>query len=269
MVSKLNKPNLDFWTKSPMTYVDFKKPLEKRLPKERKDFNIMNKKIHNLNPDFLNIIKKYKRNINEKIVLDLGCGFGSSTLILSKYAKKIFAIDLTYPAIKYAKKNMKLNKIRNVSLKQMDAENLKFKNNYFDFVFSWGVIHHSHNPEKILKNIYKTLKPGGSCFIMVYNHYSFRNILLSNYHLFIKGKIFKGHNYKSIATKFTDGYYQKHYKKNELYKILKNIGYKNIELSIGHHKGKILPFLKSHNSILGRYLSKKFGYFLYAKFQKK
>ena len=87
-----------------MTYVDFKKPLEKRLPKERKDFNIMNKKIHNLNPDFLNIIKKYKRNINEKIVLDLGCGFGSSTLILSKYAKKIFAIDLTYPAIKYAKK---------------------------------------------------------------------------------------------------------------------------------------------------------------------
>ena len=118
-------------------------------------------------------------------------------------------------------------------------------------------------------NIYKTLKPGGSCFIMVYNHYSFRNILLSNYHLFIKGKIFKGHNYKSIATKFTDGYYQKHYKKNELYKILKNIGYKNIELSIGHHKGKILPFLKSHNSILGRYLSKKFGYFLYAKFQKK
>ena len=41
MVGKLNKPNLDFWTKNPMTYVDFKKPLEKRLPKEQKNFNII------------------------------------------------------------------------------------------------------------------------------------------------------------------------------------------------------------------------------------
>ena len=62
MVSKLNKPNLDFWTKNPMTYVDFKKPLEKRLPKNKSDFTIINKKIVDGNPDFLKIIRKILKN---------------------------------------------------------------------------------------------------------------------------------------------------------------------------------------------------------------
>ena len=127
-------------------------------PRKKKHFDKINKNLVISNPDFLNIIQKNKKNIRGKIVLDLGCGFGASTVILSKFAKKIFAIDLTFPAIKNAKKNLKINKIKNVNLKQMDAENLDFKNNYFDFVFSWGVIHHSHNPKKILKNIQKKLK---------------------------------------------------------------------------------------------------------------
>ncbi len=104
MTTKENKKNKNFWTQNPMTYVDFKKPLKERLPKEKRHFNIINKNLVISNPDFLNIIKKYKKNIAGKIVLDLGCGFGSSTLILSQYAKKIFAIDLTYPAIQNAKK---------------------------------------------------------------------------------------------------------------------------------------------------------------------
>ena len=268
MTTKKNKKNKSFWTKNPMTYVDFKKPLVERLPKEKKHFNIINKKLIISNPDFLNIIKKYKGNMLGKTVLDLGCGFGSSTLILSKYAKKIFAIDLTHPAVKNAKKNMKINKIKNVSLKQMDAENLNFNNNYFDFVFSWGVIHHSHNSKKILINIRKKLKKNGSCFIMVYNLLSFRYIFLSTYYLFLRGYIFKGYNFTSICTKFTDGHYNKHYSIFEMKRVLKEVGYKNIRVSYGHHKGRILPFLKSHDNWLGRFFSRHFGYFLYAYFEK-
>tara|TARA_B100000989_G_scaffold298240_1_gene286678 strand:+ start:2648 stop:3457 length:810 start_codon:yes stop_codon:yes gene_type:complete len=268
MTTKENKKNKKFWTLNPMTYVDFKKPLSERLPKEKKHFDIINKKLIISNPDFLSIIRKYKKNIKGKIVLDLGCGFGASTVILSKFAKKIFAIDLTLPAIKNAKKNIKINKIKNVNLKQMDAENLDFKNDYFDFVFSWGVIHHSHNPTKILMNIKKKLKKNGSCFIMVYNLLSFRYIFLSIYYLFLKGYIFRGHNFTSICKKFTDGHYNKHYSVFEMKKVLREIGYKNIKISYGHHKGRILPFFKSHNTWLGKFFSRYFGYFLYAYFEK-
>ena len=258
-----NYPNKKFWTENPMTYVDFKKPLKQRLPKTKKDYQIINKKIIRENPDFLEIIKKIKKKITNKNVLDLGCGFGSSSIVLSKYAKKIFAIDLTLPAIKHAKKNVRLNKRKNIFLKQVDAEKMKFPKNFFDFVFSWGVIHHSSNPNKIYKNIYKNLKPNGQFFMMVYNLYSFRYIFFSNYYLFLKRKIFKGYDYTTIGKKFTDGHYNKHYKKGEIKKILKNIGFKNIEVKVGHHRGRILPFLKSHNSFLGKFLSRRFGYFLY------
>ncbi len=269
MTTKENKKNQKFWTENPMTYVDFKKPLSDRLPKNKQHFNTINKKLKTLNPDFLDIIRKYKKNIYRKTVLDLGCGFGSSTLILSKYAKKIFAIDVTFPAIRNAKRNMKINKVKNVILKQMDAEDLKFKDNSFDFVFSWGVIHHSHEPKKILKNIEKKLKKNGSCFIMVYNLFSFRYIFLSLYYLFLKGYIYKGYNFTTICKKFTDGHYNKHYSIFEMKKVLKEIGFKNIKITFGHHRGRIIPFLKSHNSWLGRFFSRYFGYFLYAYFEKR
>lgn len=38
MTTKENKKNQNFWTLNPMTYVDFKKPLIKRLPQKKKTF---------------------------------------------------------------------------------------------------------------------------------------------------------------------------------------------------------------------------------------
>ena len=99
--------------------------------KKKKDFTEINRSIIRGNPDFLKIIKKYKKNIKNKIVLDLGCGIGSSSIILSKIAKKIFSIDLTEIAVKHAKKNFILNKIENAKISVMDAEKMKFKKNFF------------------------------------------------------------------------------------------------------------------------------------------
>lgn len=265
---KKNKLNKEYWTSNPMTYVDFKKNIDERIPKNKNDFDKINFIISNKNPDFSNIISSIKKDIKNKIVLDIGCGYGSSSIALSKYAKQVIAIDLTKPAILGAKKNLKYNKITNVRVLQKDAEKMKFKKNSFDFIFSWGVIHHSFDPKKIFKNIFKFLKPKGSCFIMVYNFYSIRYFLLTNYHLFFKLNFLKGHTYKTIGRKFTDGYYHKHYKKKELKRILSIIGFKNINLYSGHYKGRILPFMKSHENWFSRFLSRKFGYFLYAKFTK-
>ena len=54
---------------------------------------------------------------------------------------------------------MRLNKF---SLKSKitvgDAGNLNFENNFFDIVYSGGVIHHSPNTLKAVKEIYRVLK---------------------------------------------------------------------------------------------------------------
>ena len=126
-----NYLNKKFWTENPMTYVDFKKSLKQRLPKTKKDYELINKKIINENPDFLEIIKKIKKKITNKNVLDLGCGFGSSSIVLSKYAKKIFAIDLTLPAVKHAKKNVRLNKKKKYSCKTSRCRKNEISKKFF------------------------------------------------------------------------------------------------------------------------------------------
>ena len=68
----------------------------------------------------------------------------------------------------------------------MDAENLDFENNTFDYIFSWGAIHHSADPEKIIKEIYRVLKNGGKGMIMVYNKNSLRFWLLGLYHSYFR-----------------------------------------------------------------------------------
>jgi ubiquinone/menaquinone biosynthesis C-methylase UbiE len=51
----------------------------------------------------------------------------------------------------------------------MDAEHLAFPDASFDFVWSWGVIHHSSNTWQIVGEIQRVLKPGGTAVIMVYH----------------------------------------------------------------------------------------------------
>ena len=149
----------------------------------------------------------------------------------------------------------------------MDAEKLKFDKEYFDYVYSWGVIHHSANPEKIFFNIFRVLKKGGSSFVMVYNKHSLRYYCLGLYYLFGKFKIFQGYNLETVQKYFTDGYYHKHYTKNDMKKLLTKIGFKNIKIEIDYMAARIFPGVKK-NSKLDKYLKKKFGWFLIVKFKK-
>src|SRR6185369_9510003 len=51
---------------------------------------------------------------------------------------------------------------------QTDAEALPFPDRRFDFVWSWGAIHHSTRTAKIVREIARVLRPEGECRVMVY-----------------------------------------------------------------------------------------------------
>jgi len=106
-------------------------------------------------------------------VLEIGCGNGNDAIKFISQGRSYFGIDLTDRAVEATKR-----KIRDMGqVYKMNAETLDFPDNHFDMVYSWGVIHHALNPEKVISEIYRVLKPYGFIYIMLYNKLSFRYLV--------------------------------------------------------------------------------------------
>ena len=105
--------------------------------------------------------------LKDKTVLEVGTGNGSHAQLLAQHAKEFYGIDITDYAVKSTTERFRHFNLVG-TLKTMDAQVMDFPDNYFDFIWSWGVIHHSANPPKIVKEMQRVLKPGGKVTLMVY-----------------------------------------------------------------------------------------------------
>jgi len=87
-------------------------------------------------------------------ILEIGTGSGHMAIVLAKKGFRLVSIDLDRKVQKTAKSRLKalgLDKL--VTLKIMDAERLKFRDNAFDYVISVNVLHHAKAPVKCLKEM--------------------------------------------------------------------------------------------------------------------
>ena len=100
--------------------------------------------------------KKWTTSLKGKL-LEIGCGSGSDLNIFSKVQsiKKIVAIDLGSNIVKLARKYQTK---KNIIVKKGNALSLKFKDNEFDIIYSFGVFHHTADPKKCISESYRVLK---------------------------------------------------------------------------------------------------------------
>lgn len=99
-----------------------------------------------------------------EIILDIGSGGGLDVFLASKKVGpkgKVIGLDMTEEMVKRAKQNTKKGNHTNVEFKLGDAENIPLKNNSIDLVISNCVINLVPDKEKVYKEIYRILKPGG------------------------------------------------------------------------------------------------------------
>jgi len=103
-----------------------------------------------------------------KEVLEVGCGAGSDLIMFSFNKANIMGIDLSPESAEIARTRLGLH---NLSARVMvaDAECLPFEDNTFDFVYSWGVLHHTTNTNMAIKEIHRVLKPHGHSCVMLYH----------------------------------------------------------------------------------------------------
>jgi len=152
---------------------------EKYVSSFGKEWNIY-KSVKNRRPEMSeeemkNFLGLTKKDIEGRIVLEIGCGAGPYLNICARRfnAKHVVGIDLS-KAVEAAYENV--GELDNVTIIQADLFSLPFKENSFDVVFSLGVLHHTPNPRMAFKTISKYVKRNGVLSIWVYGYYWKRKI---------------------------------------------------------------------------------------------
>ena len=106
--------------------------------------------------------------VNEKYVLDAGCGCGYGAAMLAKNAEYVVGIDLSQKAIKFAKNCYNTS---NADFVIADCTNLPFTEHSFDVVVSFEVIEHLACHRKFLIETNKVLKWNGLLILSTPNKY--------------------------------------------------------------------------------------------------
>ncbi|MGI9294312.1 MAG: class I SAM-dependent methyltransferase [Pseudomonadales bacterium] len=109
-------------------------------------------------------------------VLEVGCGVGLDSFTMAQHGLQVTAVDLTDIAVETVKERFKDHGLDG-EFRAADACALPFEDNQFDYVYSFGVLHHTADTEKSIDEVHRVLKPGGEAKIMLYNLHSLNEVV--------------------------------------------------------------------------------------------
>jgi ubiquinone/menaquinone biosynthesis C-methylase UbiE len=108
-----------------------------------------------------------------KRVLEVGVGAGTDFIQWLRSGALASGVDLTEEAIENVRHRVETyNLPPPQELKVADAENLPFASDAFDLGYSFGVLHHTPDTEKALRELVRVIRPGGQLKVMLYNRHS-------------------------------------------------------------------------------------------------
>ena len=252
--------NKVWWETKPMTYADWE--AEERLPESPEALTEIEDMILRQSP-FLRGEMDWQQFDGLK-VLDIGCGSGALATRIAKHGAHVTAVDLTQTAVDLTRKNAASQGL-DVDVIRCDVEKLPLESDSFDFVFSWGVLHHTETFENALEQVHRVLRPGGKSLIMVYYRNSLVYYLLGLYWLVFKGYLFRGYTIHGVQDLYTDGYFHRYFSRREMADCLTGAKLRPTGFVVTQYEKKILPGIPN---CLDRYLKPKFGMCLVAQFEK-
>jgi len=173
-----------------------------------------------------------------KSVLEIGCGMGMHTELMARAGAHVTAVDLTETAVEMTQKRLELRGLK-ADVRVCDAEKLPFADDYFDFVWSWGVIHHSARTGRVVRQIARVLRPSGECRVMVYNREgaAARMSLLVKH--FLQGGFIR-HSMEETLFRSTDGFSARHYVKEQFEDLFRTF-FGHVESQICGQQADVLP----------------------------
>ncbi|MFQ5991450.1 MAG: class I SAM-dependent methyltransferase [Nitrospiraceae bacterium] len=99
-------------------------------------------------------------------VLDVGCGSGRWTYAMASLGAKVIAVDFSDAAVEVTREVTR--ELGEVHVIQASLFRLPFRPEQFDFVVSWGVLHHTRDTQTAFRTIAPLVRLGGELYVMVY-----------------------------------------------------------------------------------------------------
>lgn len=182
-----------------------------------------------------NQIKIAKQIKNGDSALDVGCGNGVFYPVLADKSINYIGLDISKKLLTLARQ--KANKIKGkakVKFIKGSITKLPFKNNQFDWVCAFAVLHHVPSEElraRAAREIWRVLKPGGKTIVTVFNLFSdwsekkfdvrgqLKQVAINEGDVLVPWKGTLGQAIQRFMHAFT---------KNELSELFKEAGFKNI-----------------------------------------
>lgn len=246
--SKLNDVVRNYWEQEPC---GTSPTIVKQTTKySREYYDSIENHRYNVEP-CIHSIAQFTRGYGKK-VLEIGVGAGTDHLQWARAGAILSGIDLTDAAINTT--NIRLNMYGfNSNLQRVDAERLPFDDKSFDIVYSWGVIHHSENPQLIISEVHRILNFEGEFLGMFYHRRSLVTLRLWLRFALLVGKPWL--SFSNVLYNHMESIGTKAYSRRELKQMFKE--FKNVE---------IVPFLTIYDTRylpnwLIRFIPQQFGWF--------
>lgn len=145
------------------------------------------------------------RALERQDVLEIGVGSGSHAQLIAERARSYTGIDITEQAVERTSRRLERRGI-DARILPMDAEEMSFEDHSFDYVWSWGVVHHSADTHRILEQMHRVLRPGGAATIMVYHSNFWNRVVIAGlFHGLLRGKLLRTRSLTRIRKSVTDG----------------------------------------------------------------
>jgi len=111
----------------------------------------------------------------QRLVLDVGCGNAREMALLKENGKTVVGLDIAYNALRWAKGNDP----KGAFLQAACDGPLPFSDERFDGVYCAEVIEHLLNPEVLVSECYRVLKPSGAMFVTTPYHGLLKNLAIA------------------------------------------------------------------------------------------
>jgi len=109
----------------------------------------------------------FQEKYRGKKILDIGFGSGNNLMFFGTLEMELYGVEVHEEICELVAK--KLNEMGyNSDLRLGDNRNIPFRDNFFDYIIPWDVIHYEGEESRIIEAIaeyHRVLKPGGRFFL--------------------------------------------------------------------------------------------------------